>query len=450
MDIAILIFISQSAFYQPHLEAGVSTKRSFYLPGNREYLGDFFQLWYGLFQSTVLGDEPFLNIDIQHKAFPTQYEKLTDLVSDILKDNRMPDNLSLALDNRAIETLRKHLSGLDIRYKMNDKGYERKFLGIDLPPGEFKFEKDGKQITIQKYLLDTYKYKIQWPKLPCIKMGTTAHTITVPIELCSLNEKQALNRRCTENQTREIIRKAATTTDIRKEKILNMLGKINHNAAPNIRGFGIELKPGFVQVPARCLDAPTIQYKNGTVPVRNGVWQNDKKTFIETLTTETNFAVLNFDDRTDDTSLIRNIEQQAKYLNMGLGGCVLRKSLTARMPREWENDLNNTMREIKKNPKIKITFCILPFRNTTKVYAKIKQTAELVYGVLTQCIKNSTVNNKVQRNDISTLVNILLKVNAKLNGVNHVLQKSPILNVKTMVIGADVTHPSPDQRGIPR
>lgn len=186
----VFSFLSQSAFYQAHLEAGVSTKRSFYLPGAREYLGDFFQLWYGLFQSTVLGDMPFLNIDIQHKAFPTHYEHLTELVKDVQQDNRMQPNLNAPLDRNAAEALKRHLAGLDICYKINDKGYERKFLGLEVPPGQFKFEKDGKQITIEAYLRTTYNYKLIHPHMPCIKMGTATHAITVPLELCSLSEKQ--------------------------------------------------------------------------------------------------------------------------------------------------------------------------------------------------------------------------------------------------------------------
>lgn len=56
-----------------------------------------------------------------------------------------------------------------------------------------------------------------------------------------------------------------------------------------------------------------------------------------------------------------------------------------------------------------------------------------------------------KRNDGSTISNILLKVNAKLNGTNHKLQASPILSgKKVMVIGGDVTHPSPEQKFIPR
>lgn len=101
----------------------------------------------------------------------------------------------------------------------------------------------------------------------------------------------------------------------------------------------------------------------------------------------------------------------------------------------------------KKNSDI--LFCIIP--NTGPTYAQIKQKAEIDYGVLTQCIKATTVYKIVMKNDFSTISNILLKVNAKLNGTNHKLQSSPILSMKNvMVIGADVTHPSPGQNNIPR
>jgi hypothetical protein len=49
------------------------------------------------------------------------------------------------------------------------------------------------------------------------------------------------------------------------------------------------------------------------------------------------------------------------------------------------------------------------------VVAKVKQTAELNVGVLTQCLKSRTL----QRMNPATCSNILLKVNSKLNGVNH-------------------------------
>lgn len=76
-------------------------------------------------------------------------------------------------------------------------------------------------------------------------------------------------------------------------------------------------------------------------------------------------------------------------------------------------------------------------------------------GILTQCIKENTVRRTSR--DRTVFSNILLKVNAKLNGTNHKISKDRDAQMvklmqplqKVMYLGADVTHPSPDQREIP-
>lgn len=50
----------------------------------------------------------------------------------------------------------------------------------------------------------------------------------------------------------------------------------------------------------------------------------------------------------------------------------------------------------------------------------VKQVAELKVGLLTQCLKSGTVRTKM--ND-ATIGNILLKLNSKLNGINHILDQ---------------------------
>lgn len=80
-------------------------------------------------------------------------------------------------------------------------------------------------------------------------------------------------------------------------------------------------------------------------------------------------------------------------------------------------------------------------------YADIKQRAELVCGLLTQCIKEQTLNRGVNDQLVS---NLLLKVNSKLNGANHKISpNNHVVLDHAMFMGADVTHPSPDQRNIP-
>lgn len=78
----------------------------------------------------------------------------------------------------------------------------------------------------------------------------------------------------------------------------------------------------------------------------------------------------------------------------------------------------------------------------------VKRCAELEVGVLTQCIKANTMFKM----NPATCGNILLKVNSKTNGKNHQLgerYKPGVLNRPVMLIGIDVTHPSPDQTSIP-
>lgn len=53
----------------------------------------------------------------------------------------------------------------------------------------------------------------------------------------------------------------------------------------------------------------------------------------------------------------------------------------------------------------------------TECYSRIKRAAELQCGVLTQCIKDKTV---FRMSDM-TAGNVLLKINAKLGGLNHEL-----------------------------
>lgn len=116
-----------------------------------------------------------------------------------------------------------------------------------------------------------------------------------------------------------------------------------------------------------------------------------------------------------------------------------------------EREIEAELARFGKEKRVQIVFVIIPDSGPT--YSKVKQIAEFKspVGVLTQCIKGGTVFRK--RKDGSTISNILLKVNAKLNGTNHKLQSSAILSKspgKVMVIGADVTHPSPEQKTIPR
>lgn len=177
--------------------------RSFYLRPQQKpvYLGDYFELWLGLFQSTILGDIPFLNIDIAHKAFPKRYGSLVDLLEDMKQDFRVGRlvNVTRPLDVQVCDAMHKHLAGMDIIYRKTreSSGLERKFLGVAEIPSRVFFEAtrtvNGKEEKHKTNVQDYFKsigIQIKYPHLPCIKMGNTIKSVTVPMEFCSVSDAQ--------------------------------------------------------------------------------------------------------------------------------------------------------------------------------------------------------------------------------------------------------------------
>ncbi len=295
--------ILKGAYQQEHLEDGVQVARSFYIPTDpRKYLGDFFELWLGLFQSTVLGYQIYLNVDVAHKAFPKRYSSLLDLLDqiegEIEEERRRTKGYKL---RDPLSVMRAHLSGMDVIYKTpGSAGKKRVYKFMDLvgTPSQEKFKDcNDKLVSVASYFAEQ-KYPIEYPDLPCVKLGNSIKSITVPMEHCSLSDRQAINRKCTENQTRTIIKEAATSTDSRKQKIMALLDKVKHNQSPIIRGFGLAVDMNFAKVSARCLTAPKIQYAdNKLVEVKNGVWRGEGMPFLIPESAN-KWAILNANQRT--------------------------------------------------------------------------------------------------------------------------------------------------------
>lgn len=156
-------------------------------------MGQYFELWKGLFQATVLGDVPFLNVDVAHKAFPKRYQNLLDLIEDIDRDMRNTTNFNRSLDPRVTSELRRHLSGMDICYRgpgVADGGKIYKFNSVDGKPANVRFNQDGKETNVLQYFRDRQPNSIRFPEMPCLKLGNNVRNISVPIEFCSLSDAQ--------------------------------------------------------------------------------------------------------------------------------------------------------------------------------------------------------------------------------------------------------------------
>lgn len=155
-------------------------------PNHRHDLGDNYELWTGLYQATIFGSIPYLNVDIAHKAFPLEIK-----IIDVL-DRRV--DLRRELQPQDTRALQSHLNGLMIKYAMpgNDASARTfKFFGLNANSKTFKFksDQDKKEYTIEQYF-HSRKVAIKYPLLPTLKLGNSVKNITVPMEFCSIAGNQ--------------------------------------------------------------------------------------------------------------------------------------------------------------------------------------------------------------------------------------------------------------------
>ncbi|XP_054735965.1 protein argonaute-2 isoform X2 [Anastrepha obliqua] len=421
---------------------GIRAGRSFFTPPNKTMdLDEGYELYTGLYQAAILGEQPYLNVDISHKSFPMPYDLITYLES-VLNCNRQSN-----LDPRNLQRLSKHLKNLKVvynpppsfgagprSYKVNDISRE--------PAATLSFTTDnGEKFTVQKYF-QSRGYNLRYPNLNCVVAGSTIRPNYLPMELCSIEAGQAIRRKDGSRQVQKMIRFAATSTDERKRKIMQKLEYFNINADRLVQAFGISVGEQFIKVPMRLLKAPAIEYHSSKyVEPRNGSWRN--LPFLETGAA--------FKKSGHKWAIIYTPSRFLKYptlmdlANMLYNGAKrMGINLDAQKDIKETGNIVATLEEYKRND-YDLVIVVIPGFGTS--YADIKQKAELVCGLLTQCIKEQTLNRGV--NDM-LISNLLLKVNSKLNGSNHKISANHhVVLDHVMFMGADVTHPSPDQNNIP-
>ncbi|XP_061517134.1 protein argonaute-2 [Anopheles gambiae] len=426
----------------------VRFKRAVYaVPRQSIDIGRGHELWFGLFQSALLGSRPYLNVDVSHKAFPMGAPVLK-VIGDF--NRGQVDQVSGWVQ----QELHSFLKGMDVVYTNPTTRMAKRMRcnGLREPASQqmFKLE-DGTRLSVADYFARKLNFRLRYPNLPVLHVGSTVRSVYVPAELCDIPAGQALNKNNPEECTRDIIRYAATSAPERKRKILDLASQIQYNKCPTLLDFGITVGNEFEKVPARIIDAPPIEYARGEkIPPQRGVWRAEGKNFIvpstELSKRPLRWRILNLDLYTNEATVKKfgeMLQSQAMRCNVQMEPFDMAKTyVLVRDMRNCLRDIGTLLQNIKREEPA-VTIVVLPSRGDA--YAKVKQKAELAserIGLLTQCVKGMTVAKK--GTDMSTLNNIMLKINAKTNGTNHCISQvavPPLGRGKVMYIGADVTHP---------
>ncbi|KAH8305813.1 hypothetical protein KR059_011347, partial [Drosophila kikkawai] len=417
--------------------------RSFYPNSqmvDRMELGGGYEALVGHFQAIVLGDRPYLNVDISHKSFPMATSVLKWFQNYVLKEG--------IIEQKSRPFIESFLKGLNVVYNppksfaTSSRCYKVNGLS-KFPANSEKFLLDDRETTVADYFKDR-NYKLMFPQLHCLHVGPPAKNIMLPIELCDIEGGQVLKRKDGAAQVAKMIRFAATPTEERKAKIMKLLEFFQHNLDPTISRFGIRIANDFIVVNTRTLTPPQVEYHNSMYClVKNGSWRMDNKQFLETQPKAHKWAIVYFQGPKMTYNQVADFEQKVLVQSQNVNVNLDKRAEIC--PFKDETSLDKCFVNLQNH--CDLAFVIMPPFGVT--YGAIKQKAELQHGILTQCIKQDTVIYKLHNSQ--TISNILLKVNFKLNGINHKLKDVsgvPMLD-NVMFLGADVTHPSPDQRNIP-
>jgi len=430
--------------------------RSFY-PVNGEVLDLGFgkEVWYGTFLSARphgwKKDGGYLftmNADVANKPAVVN-RHFTNGQDCYLNLMFKKSDLRSGLEYRDTRTLHEDLKGLKIRYELPD-GKKRAYRvnGLVKPASE-QIIPDLK-ITVEQYFKTEMKILLKLPKLPCLHVGAVNKTIYIPMEFCEmLPQSLPRGKKLSDICTATMIRKTAVAPQERKKKIMAGLresGNLFMNDEFAIE-FGISFEQRMMQITGRVLDAPSIGYKNQAKchidPKEPGVWRprnleyRDGKSLKKWIFMD--FKIIS--------------EKQFNDLLIAFRKMGSEVGLKIESNPEWfptnEREFVAHFEKIVQQKQPQMIMILLPFK-TGNLYDKIKQLGDIEHKVPTQCVKFETLFKKDQMVNVQSVSNLFLKMNSKLGGINHCLaaeSRPDILKKPIMIMGADVSHAAPEQRG---
>ncbi|GAM91567.1 hypothetical protein ANO11243_096190 [Dothideomycetidae sp. 11243] len=315
----------------------------------------------------------------------------------------------------------------------------------------------GQYISVLDFFKQHHNLTLTAGKMPVLNVGNDENPMYMPAEFCNVLPGQVSMKKLSSEQTAKMITFAcrrphlnaqSTTTD--GPAVLGLLPNVNNPLA----SFGLGVDLSMITVPGRVLNPPLIKYSGtSTTSPRAGSWNMIKVKFTKSMKVPI------------WTSLwIRRIQGPGIKIEMadGITAAFWRKMQDAGLevpaPRPGfvldldmtkpssfhESQIETKLRAIAEHPaRIEMVFIMVPDTDAV-IYNRIKQFGDVVVGLHTVCVIQSKAA-KQDRQD-QYLANVALKVNCKLNGVNHSLDSARlgiIAQGKTMVVGIDVTHPSP-------
>ncbi|KAF5769519.1 putative post-transcriptional gene silencing PAZ-Argonaute family [Helianthus annuus] len=407
------------------------------------------QGFYSGFRSTQAGLS--LNMDVS-----TTLILKPGKVVDFLLENQNVKNVS------EIDWMKAKMMLKNLRVKTFPSNFTQKIIGLSekscrqqmffINKKSADSRSDPVEITVSNYYAKYHNQEVFASQdYPCLDVGKPKRPIYIPIELCELISLQRYTKPLSALQRAKLAEQSTLKPHDRMNCVVNELKRSNYAADPLINSTGITINTMCTQVEGRVLEPPKLTVGNGGVMLpRGGYWSFNNKTLVEP-TQITRWAVVNFSARCDTNSLCRDLLRcgKAKGMRLEEPHSVIQEDMnSSRNPAPIRVELmfEAMKRTLPGLPRFLL--CILPERKNHEIYGPWKRKCLVEDGIVTQCMAPITINDLY-------LTHLLLKINAKMGGLNSVLSVEhlhsiPLVSrIPTIIFGMDVYHAPPGRSDIP-
>jgi len=303
--------------------------------------------------------------------------------------------------------------------------------------------------------------------MPLVDVGSNKQNL-LPPEVCEIIPDQPYRGKLTDEHTAEMIKVAAKPPNINAGLImdegLKSLG-FKQGAGP-LNAFGITIGQEMTVVPGRLLPAPGINYGQGKPLVDDKASWNLKAVKFAVGGRLAEWAVLVIGDGNRDEfqgagdpelrRTVKGLADMCRTSGMKVEGEPLYAAV--RLPRKSReepvrSDAIGAIRQAVTQgyPKKPSMILVVLSNGDKHIYNGLKHLLDVYLRVASVCVQVSKFRK--DRGQLQYFANVALKINMKMGGVNHKLVDPPgstptlswLRDAKepTMLVGMDVTHPSP-------
>ena len=301
--------------------------------------------------------------------------------------------------------------------------------------------------TVEQYFARKYKVYLKLPKLPLLvtKKGS------FPMEVCWTAPGERYKEPLQGAETSDFIQFATSPAYTRKGHIDANIRELKWHERATPYAMGLAVQNQMLNLPARVLRAPVVEYGNRPAgDVSTGKW-NLRGMKLKAACGFRAWGMLYFPPYGQRTAGDRELQDFCEAFRGAMFdlGISVPGKLPAFLKANSEGNIQEAVQTLlRKVPngfdgkKADLLVVLAHEKMPTGLYKAVKHACETDFGVPCQYLVVEKALN--QKGQLQYLANVGMKVNAKLGGATCAVRE-PLFDKAFMMLGADVTHPSPGE-----